>query len=173
MAKQVVRGQYEGYRNEPGVASQSVTETYFRIQARINVDRWKDVPIYLENGKALSETKTEIDIYFKGENLDKQNIITFRIQPDEGIKIRFFVKTPGYEFKTEPKILKFKYSDSPSLSALPNDYERLIHDAFVGDQTLFASTDEIMASWKFVTPILTSLDKTPLITYKKGTEEVG
>ncbi|MCX6718920.1 MAG: glucose-6-phosphate dehydrogenase [Candidatus Taylorbacteria bacterium] len=169
----VIRGQYEGYRSEPGVLLKSTTETYFRLEARIKIDRWKNVPIYLESGKFLSYTKTEVDIYFKGEDMDKQNILTFRIQPDEGIKIRFFVKTPGYGFKTESKVLKFKYSDSHSLSALPNDYERLIHDAFVGDQTLFASTDEIMASWRFVTPILNSLEKVPLITYKKGTEEVG
>jgi glucose-6-phosphate 1-dehydrogenase len=104
--------------------------------------------------------------------LEGQNILTFRIQPDEGIKIKFFVKTPGQGFDIEPKTLKFKYSDVSSFSVVKNDYERLIQDAFTGDQTLFASTGEIMASWEFVTPILENLNKLPLIIYEKGAKEV-
>jgi glucose-6-phosphate 1-dehydrogenase len=99
--------------------------------------------------------------------------LTFRIQPDEGIKIKFFVKTPGYGFETEAKTLKFKYSDVPSFNLIRNDYERLIHDAFIGDQTLFASTGEIMASWEFITPILENINKTHLNIYEKGASEVG
>jgi glucose-6-phosphate 1-dehydrogenase len=188
VTKYVVRGQYDGYVNETGVAPDSATETFFRIEARLNTPRWKGVPFFLESGKAMSESKTEIDVYFKQKakkqkmmffgrdsaplGIEGQNVLTFRIQPDEGIKIRFFVKTPGYEFKTEPKILKFKYSDVPSFSALPNDYERLLHDAFIGDQTLFASTDEIMASWKYVTPILAGLKKVLLKKYPQGIKEI-
>ena len=169
----VVRGQYEGYRSEPGVGLQSITETYFRIRAQLSMAQWKGVPIYLESGKALYETKTEIDIYFKNDGADRmQNILTFRIQPDECIRIRFNVKTLGYGFETEPKTLKFKYSDAPSFSTIPNDYERLIHDAFVGDQTLFASTDEIMASWKFVTSIIEHWHDLPLKTYPKGARDI-
>ena len=96
-----------------------------------------------------------------------------RIQPDEGIRVRFFVKVPGHEYKTESKTLKFKYADVSSFEMIPNDYERLINDAFVGDQTLFASTDEIMASWKFMTSILENLKNTPLTLYEKGTNYVG
>ncbi len=161
-----VRGQYVGYANEAGVAPQSTTETYFRLEINLDSPRWKGVPIFLESGKALAEAKTEIDIYFK------ENILTFRIQPDEGIKVKFFVKRPGYEFNVEPKTLKFKYSDVPSFSSLPNDYERLIHDAFAGDQTLFASTDEIMASWKFIASIEEAWKDLPLVTYEKGAREV-
>jgi glucose-6-phosphate 1-dehydrogenase len=182
----VVRGQYADYTSEPGVSPVSKTETYFRIQAEIKSKRWSGVPLYLESGKALAESKAEIDVYFKHAVLgagstsrtskkrskaidpDQQNILTFRIQPDEGIRIRFFVKTPGYKFRTEPKTLRFKYSDVSSFDIIPNDYERLIHDAFVGDQTLFASTDEIMASWKFITSILNNVSKIPLVLYEKG-----
>jgi glucose-6-phosphate 1-dehydrogenase len=187
-AKQVsnnlIRAQYNGYLNEKGVGQQSRTETYFLLNVKIDNKRWNGVPFYLENGKALSETKTEIDIYFKAGNIYKkgkktkagdvneQNILTFRIQPDEGIKIKFFVKTPGYGFDTEPKTLKFKYSDVANFSVIKNDYERLINDAFIGDQTLFASTGEIMASWEYVTPILQNLDKVPLNIYEKGASEV-
>jgi len=69
------------------------------------------------------------------KDIDKQNILTFRIQPDEGIKVRFFVKTPGADLSTEPKTLRFHYADAPSFADLPSDYERLIQDAFVGDQS--------------------------------------
>lgn len=178
----VVKGQYAGYRSEQGVDPVSSTETYFRIEARLASPRWKGVPFYLESGKAMAESKAEIDIYFKNNSklhpnpdrdADGPNILTFRIQPDECIKIRFFVKTPGYGFSVEPKTLRFKYSDSESFASKPNDYERLIHDAFIGDQMLFASTDEIMASWKYVTPILENLDQVPLTLYEKGTKEVN
>lgn len=169
------KGQYAGYRDEPGVEKGSQTETYFRIKALIGNSRWKGVPIYLEAGKALSEAKVEIDIYFRSAKRDgDQNILTFRIQPDEGIKIKFFVKTPGYEFKTEPKTLKFKYSEqqAPDWQVKLTDYEKLIHDAFIGDQTLFASTDEILASWKFIADATKAWAKLPLVTYPKGAKEV-
>jgi glucose-6-phosphate 1-dehydrogenase len=179
MSKQVVRGQYMGYMQEPGVLPTSQTETYFRIQSFVNSTRWKGVPFYLESGKALAESKVEIDVYFKESQKSKvksqkesqenrQNILTFRIQPDEGIRVRFFVKVPGHDFTTEAKTLKFKYADSTFSDDIPNDYERLIRDAFVGDQTLFASTDEIMASWKYMMPILNNLKNIPLKLYEKG-----
>lgn len=172
-----VRGQYEGYAREKGVGPASTTETYFRIEAEVSGRRWKGVPFYLEAGKGLAEDRVEIDVYFKDPEADdatsgRQNILTFRIQPDEGIKIRFFVKKPGSGMETEPKVLKFHYGDSPSLAALPDAYERLLRDAVVGDQTLFASTDEIMASWKFITPILENWSKLPLVIYPKGAREV-
>lgn len=182
LRKTATRGQYEGYISEKGVAPQSKTETYFRIEARIGAARFRGVPIYLESGKGMDESKTEIDVYFKelkaetgaaGSPAYVQNIMTFRIQPDECIKIKFFVKTPGYGFKVDPKTLKFKYADIPSFSDnIPDDYERLIHDAFAGDQTLFASTDEIMASWRFIMPILEHWSGLPLISYPKGTREI-
>jgi hypothetical protein len=99
--------------------------------AKINNKRWMKTEIFLENGKAFAENKTEIDIYFKNKgNIENENIITFRIQPDEGIRIKFFVKKPGYDTEIVPKTLKFKYADTIDLSQSPNDYERLIHDAF-------------------------------------------
>ncbi len=179
LVKQVVRGQYNGYISEEGVKPNSKTETYVRLETELSISRWKGVPFYLETGKSMSETKTEIDVYFKNtedkkseHDPAKQNILTFRVQPDEGIKVRFFVKTPGIGLHTEAKTLKFKYSDVASFAVIPDDYERLINDVFVGDQTLFASTDEIMASWKFITPILENWSKLPLKKYNKGAIEV-
>jgi glucose-6-phosphate 1-dehydrogenase len=179
----VTRGQYTGYLSEPGVKPNSNTETYFRLEAHVSNSRWRGVPFYLESGKEMAENKAEIDIYFKSgksllgpktaDEFNTQNILTFRIQPDECIKIKFFVKTPGYGFKTEPKTLKFKYSEVPSFNeAIPNPYERLIHDAFIGDQTLFASTDEVIAAWKFVMPVLENLSKLQLKLYEKRSREI-
>lgn len=171
--KSVTTAQYAGYREESGVFDQSRTETYFRIEATSTSPKWKNVQFFLESGKCMHDTKTEVDIYFKKTHKsEEENILTFRIQPDEGIRIRFFVKTPGYEFKTESKVLKFRYSDVATFEDRPNDYERLLNDAVIGDQTLFASTDEIMASWKFITPIIDNLHKINLINYEKGAEEI-
>jgi glucose-6-phosphate 1-dehydrogenase len=166
------RGQYDGYIGERGVNAVSQTETYFRLETHIADSRWKGVPFFLESGKCLAETKSEIDIYFKNTHAADQNVLTFRIQPDEGIKIRFWVKTPGFSMEAVPKVLKFKYADSPSIATLPDAYERVLYDAIVGDQTLFTSTDEVMAAWKFITPISTALPSLSLTLYKKGAKEV-
>ncbi len=169
----IVRGQYEGYGNETGVKRNSKTETYFRVETYVDSPRWKNVPFYLESGKGLAEAKSEINIYFKNTtDPDRQNILTFRIQPDEGIKIRFFVKTPGFGMKVDPKTLKFKYSDSHEPDELPDAYERVLHDAIIGDQTLFTSTDEVMHAWKYITAIVNAWGGLPLITYKKGAQIV-
>lgn len=168
-----IKGQYHGYNVEEGVGPNSKTETYFRIMAKIKSKRWMKTDIFLENGKAFVESKTEIDVYFRNkDSVERENIITFRIQPDEGIRIKFFVKIPGIDINITPKTLKFKYSDSLDLIHTPNDYERLIHDAFVGDQTLFASTKEIMASWRFVTSITKIWDSVPVIQYEKGIKSI-
>jgi glucose-6-phosphate 1-dehydrogenase len=173
MNEYIVRGQYDGYANEKGVKRNSRTETYFRLETYIDSPRWKNVPFYLESGKGLAESKSEIDIYFKNEaDPERQNILTFRIQPDEGIKIRFFVKTPGFGMKVEPKTLKFKYSDVAHFQVLPDAYERVLYDAIIGDQTLFTSTDEVMQAWKFITSIVLNWNTLPLVTYKKGAQNV-
>ncbi len=167
-----VKGQYEGYKSEVGVREHTQTETYFRLETYIDTSRWKNVPFYLESGKSLYETKTEIDIYFKNEVEDRQNILTFRIQPDEGIKIRFWVKTPGFDMKVEPKTMKFKYADFQSLSVLPDAYEKVLFDAIMGDQTLFTSTDEVLYAWKYISTVISSWNAVPLTIYKKGSQEI-
>ncbi len=171
LSEVAVRGQYEGYAGEKGVKRNSQTETYFRLETYIDSPRWKNVPFYLESGKAMSESKSEINIYFKSDT-ENQNILTFRIQPDEGIKIKFFVKTPGFGMKVEPKTMKFKYSDSLAFQELPDAYERVLYDAITGDQTLFTSTDEVLSAWKFITSVLNEWNRLPLMTYKKGSERL-
>ncbi len=165
------RGQYEGYTSEGGVAPASTTETYFRLEAYIENARWKKVPFVLESGKALDETKALIHIYFRDpDDENHSNVLTFRIQPQEAIELRFWVKTPGFEMIIEPKTMKFSYSEFATTTTIPDAYEKVLFDAIIGDQTLFTSTDEVVAAWKFITPIIEGWKRIPLLTYPKGSK---
>ena len=173
-----LRAQYQGYRETEGVKDDSQTETFFRIELLINNDRWQGVPFILESGKGLPKKHTEIKVNFKerascvcAENeTEKSNQIVFRIQPDEGITAKFWAKKPGFSFETEEKDLSFDYSKD---DRLPNAYERVLFDAMRGDQTLFASTDEVTAQWNIIMPILVEWRKQDeqgkmITTYKVG-----
>lgn len=173
------RGQYKGYRREQEVSPHSLTETYFRLEAYVENERWKGVPFILESGKKMRETKTEITVYFrKTESClcppdakeRHQNILTFHIKPDEGISILFWAKKPGFSMILEQKHLSFRYHDSPNASQLPDAYERVLYDCVRGDQLLFMSTQEVDATWKFITPILKHWGKTELYEYAPGSE---
>ena len=173
--KNVTRGQYENYLSEPGVATNSKTETFFSIETRIKNKRWQGVPILLTSGKALDVFKTEINIYFKDVNCGKsdlkcnRNVLTFRIQPNEGISVNFWVKKPGFAAnEVYEKSMSFNYADSLDTKLVPDAYERVLYDCLHGDQTLFSSTEELEASWKFITSILENWEGNELITYKKG-----
>lgn len=174
--KQAVRGQFEGFLSEKGVREKSQTETYFKIKAFLKNPKWKGVPFYLESGKELKKGEAYINVYFKSpsEKNTKSgiecfpNVLTFRIQPKEGIDISFWTKVPGFKNKTERKTLSFSYKHNKS--NIPNAYEKVLYDCLHGDQTLFASTEEIQASWKFITPIIKQWQKLPLHKYKKGAE---
>ncbi len=176
--KYTVRGQYKGYRNEPSVDKNSTTETYFKIKAFINNKRWKGIPFYLESGKAMKESKAEILVYLKESGAylcpneggcDFQNVIAFKIQPEEGIAIRFWAKKPGLVSVLEPRELSFLYNDVKTKEKTVDAYERVLFDCIKGDQTFFTSTDEVLASWQFVTPIIESWKKAKLHIYSKGT----
>ena len=145
------------------------TRSVLGLKAFVDTKNWDGVPFYLESGKALAETKTEISIYFKDTTGQKKtNILSFRIQPDEAIKIRFWVKKPGFGMETESKTLSFNYKDFHSAQYIPDAYERVLYDAVLGDQTLFTSTDEIKYAWKFITPIIDSWKRVSLEQYQKG-----
>lgn len=172
-----VRAQYVGYTREPSVAKNSKTETYFRIKTFVDNKRWKGVPFYLESGKAMKEGRAEILVYLKesGSYLcpgqggcDFQNVIAFNIQPEEGISIRFWAKKPGLVTALEPRELSFAYNELRSGEQTVDAYERVLFDCINGDQTFFTSTEEVMASWKFVTPIIEGWKKSRLYTYAKG-----
>lgn len=175
---QVIRGQYVEYKNSRGVHKNSKTETYFKIKVYINHRRWKNIPFYLESGKALNETKTEINIYFKKiipcfciashEEHEHRNLISFKIKPAEGIKIRFWAKKPGLNTDIEHKDFSFDYEKG---SITEHDaYRKVLLDCMKGDQTLFTDTEEVKAAWKFITPIINNWDHLKLYKYKKGSK---
>jgi glucose-6-phosphate 1-dehydrogenase len=161
-----VRGQYESYTKEHHSLSASQTETFFRLTAFLKTERWEGVPFILESGKKMEETKTEVKIFFKPAK--HSNILTLRIQPDEGISVVFWAKKPGFSQELEPRRLSFLYKDTIEALELPDAYERVLYDCIRGDQTLFTSTNEVAASWKFITPILEHWDTTRLYLYKEG-----
>lgn len=167
-----VRGQYgpgkiddktvKGYREEDNVDPHSNVETYAALQLFIDNWRWEGVPFYLRAGKRMPKRATEIAVTFKhapgfisqqlGQHLNA-NIIVIRIQPDEGISLRINCKVPGPSSPIQPVQMNFKYG-SYFGSQPPEAYERLICDCMAGDSTLFARDDEVIASWKILTPVL-------------------
>jgi glucose-6-phosphate 1-dehydrogenase len=152
----LVLGQYEGYKEEESVEGNSQTNTFFAFKTTIDSKRLQGVPIYIRGGKKLAKYVSEIAIVFKkttesinrdikGEEL---NVLTYRLQPDEGISIRMMVKSPGHTRTVEPTTMQFKYSQLGK--EIPSAYERLLHDAMQGDQTFFNDAPEIEAQWKFI-----------------------
>jgi len=172
-----VRGQYDGYHDVEGVADNSQTETFFRLRTHIDDERWHDVPFFLESGKALDEKKTEIAVTFKeahpclcpGLDHGKANTIVFSIQPEEKISVRFLARGQSFKQETEGKDLSFSYERKTAHEKI-DAYEKILHDAITGDQTLFRSSAEIDAAWKFIDPILEKWNDVPLVKYDKGTD---
>lgn len=172
------RGQYQGYLNVPGVKLNSKKETYFKIKAFLDIPKWQGVPIFLESGKKMNRDLSEIKITFKRKdkcvfckkaNVDQhKNTLTFRIYPKEGILFSFNSKKPNSKMEIEKKELHFFYEESYRRKKILSDYDKLLIDAFLGDQTLFLSTKEILASWEFIDPILKAWHKNviPLKVYK-------
>ncbi|MDP5254949.1 MULTISPECIES: glucose-6-phosphate dehydrogenase [unclassified Vibrio] len=157
-----VRGQFlPGYRNEPGVAEESRTETYVGLKMFINNWRWNGVPFYVRSGKRLPTRVTEVVLHFKKtphpvfgqEQNVPENKLILRIQPDEGIQISFGLKEPGAGFNAKEVKMDFHYTSLQETQML-TAYERLLLDALNGDATLFARSDAVEAAWQFVQPIL-------------------
>ena len=156
-----VWGQYRGYRDEDRVAPKSRTPTYIALELYVDNWRWQGVPFYLRSGKRLATKATEISLQFKQvphlifpENAGlTPNTLTFCIQPDEGMHLRFETKVPGAGMRAEPVDMAFHFSDHFGQQALPEAYERLLLDAMQGDASLFARSDEIELAWRLVDPL--------------------
>lgn len=174
-----IRGQYvgshiqekyvKGYREEDGVEPDSKTETFAALKFYIDNWRWGGVPFYIRTGKHLPTRVTEAVIHFKATphhlfaqkgSCDTCNQLIIRIQPDEGILIRFAMKTPGTGFHVENVSMDFHYSDL-SNTRIPDAYERLLLDSMTGDSTLYARIDAVMAAWQFISPILKAWKNNP------------
>lgn len=149
----------KSYLEEKGVPPDSNTETYMALRCKIDNWRWAGVPFYVRTGKRLAARVTEVVIHFKKtphpvfSQEAPENKLILRIQPDEGISMRFGLKKPGAGFEAKEVSMDFRYSDLNGASLL-TAYERLLLDAMKGDATLFARTDAVHACWKFVQPIL-------------------
>jgi glucose-6-phosphate 1-dehydrogenase len=171
-----VRGQYSagwmkgkqvpGYREEPGVKPDSTTATYVALKLTIDNWRWQGVPIYMRTGKRLPKKVSEIAIQFRevpylifqsAAQQANPNVLTMRIQPNEGIAMRFEVKMPGSSLRTRPVEMDFRYGASFGVSG-GEAYDRLLLDCMMGDQTLFTRSDEVEAAWRIVTPALVVWD---------------
>lgn len=151
-----------GYREEDDVDPDSKTETYAALKFFVDNWRWADVPFYVRTAKRMPTKVTEVVIHFKTPHhqifkdagmSNKDNKLIIRIQPDEGILIKFGVKVPGQGFKVERANLDFYYSSLVENKVM-EAYERLLLDAMQGDATLYARADEVEAAWRFVDPIL-------------------
>jgi len=174
---QIVFGQYKGYINEENVSPDSKTDTFYAFKTEIQSERFKGVPIYVRAGKMIEQTVTEISIVFKTphnrlfKDLNKgmePNVLIYRIQPNEGIVVRFLTKKPG-TMELEENFLQYCYrAENPmDAHAIPDPYEKLILDAIKGDQTFFADAEEIETSWKFIDTLIEAR-KEPKI-YEPGT----
>jgi glucose-6-phosphate 1-dehydrogenase len=190
VAARTVRAQYRagrvgdqevpGYRQEQGVSPDSTTDTYVAVKLFIENWRWAGVPFYLRTGKRLPKRSTEVTIHFKqapyllfaGEGEERSpNVLTVRVQPDEGIALQIGAKIPGPEMMLGPVNMDFAYSTMFG-AGTPEAYERLLVDCMLGDSTLFIRRDEVEAAWTLVDSIITgwnSSGRRSLPTYEAGT----
>ena len=171
VAKFTVRGQYgpgeingkpvPGYRQEPGVKPNSLTETYAAVEFHVDNWRWAGVPFYVRAGKRMAKPLTEVAVHFKRTPQAlfsrnpadvHHNVIALRIQPNEGIALSFGAKQPGQEMRAIRVDMDFSYHHSFGTDT-PAAYETLLLDAMRGDATLFTRRDEVEAEWRIITPI--------------------
>ncbi len=169
-----VRGQYNagyingepvaGYRAEKNVNPASSVETYVAMRLYLDNWRWAGVPFYIRGGKRLPKKGTEISVFFKDPpsvlfqhpgKKNEPNVLTIRIQPDEGTSFKINCKVPGSSNFIQPVKMNFQYGQYFGTTP-PEAYERLILDCILGDNTLFAREDEVFASWQLLTPVLES-----------------
>jgi glucose-6-phosphate 1-dehydrogenase len=161
--KNVVRGQYNGYRKEAGVAKDSTVETYIALCVHIDNWRWAGVPFFVRAGKKLKSTATEVVVEFRDaprplfrdhkHGVPSRNHFTFRVKPSEGLGLTVQIKEPGDALASAPVELRYSYDENRE-SLEETAYERLLGDAIDGDPALFARADVIEEAWRVITPVL-------------------
>jgi len=187
----VIRGQYlsshvrgelmKGYREEEGVPPDSRTETYVAVKLHIDNWRWGGVPFYIRTGKRLPTRVTEIVVHFnpsphalfmdRAPGMIDGNQLVIRIQPNEGILLKFGMKEQGAGFKVKEVNMDFYYKDLAD-NYIPKAYQRLLLDCMQGDSTLYSRGDAVEAAWRLVDPIMEAWDRDlhlPLHGYPCGT----
>lgn len=179
MVQSVVRSQYNTYREEKDVSRDSNTETFVAMRLFVDTPRFSDVPFYVRAGQKMPQDLVEINIVFiqtchilfkEFGCPEEGNILTIRIQPDEGIGIRVIAKKPGAKLSLGTVDMKFSYKEQFKESG-KEAYEKLLLDIFEGDQMLFNRSDELESSWEFITKILEGWKSQQLEvrSYKPGT----
>jgi glucose-6-phosphate 1-dehydrogenase len=170
--ERVVRGQYEGYREVPGVAPGSDTETFVALRASVDSWRWAGVPFYLRTGKRLHRSGHAITVGFRepprhifelAPEVDDPNLLTFELGEPGAITATFLAKEPGVAMRLGPAHMTFEYQDSFQTALQLEAYERLLHDAMLGDRLLFTSAEGIERLWEISEPLLKS--PPPVIPY--------
>lgn len=161
------RGQYDGYREEVG-NPHSTTETYAAVELFVETPRWEGVPFILRTGKSLHKKATRIDIKFGHDQ--PNNVLRLQLQPNEGLYLDLQVKQPGHAREIRRMQMDFSYARTFPGVTSPEAYERVLLDAIRQDQTLFASSPEVLASWGIIEPILKEWSKsdTSLLNYRPG-----
>jgi len=162
-----IRGQYDTYQQEVNNIG-STTETYADLTLESLDERWLGVPIRIVTGKALHEKATYIRIVYKKNESHEANELTISLQPDAAIKLRMWTKIPGYERRLEQHDLKISLEDQ--FPIMPEAYEQVLLDAINADHALFASSNEVLETWRIIQPLLDAwqMDTTPLTQYEKG-----
>jgi len=174
----VVRGQYLGYRDEPGVSAESQTETFFAMRAEIDNWRWAGVPFYLRSGKSMAQRRQTVTLGLKEPTLrmfpnvahlrtgERCNEVVIDFDDPGWIAVRFLAKQPGPAMRLREVEMTFRYEDSFHRMHELEGYERLILEAMIGDQSLFTRSDEIERLWEVATPVLE--DPPPVEFYEPG-----
>ena len=185
--KDTVRGQYlagwvageraVGYVEEKDVPAGSTTETYVAVKLAIQNRRWAEVPFYVRAGKRLPRRVTEIAVLFKKAphlpfhpadvEMLGHNQLVVRVQPDEGVTLKFGSKVPGTTMEVRDITMDFQYGEAFTDSS-PEAYERLILDVLIGDRTLFPDASEVEASWAVIDPLEEAWHGTTPETYRAG-----
>lgn len=157
VAERALRGQYDGYRAEVANPDSNV-ETFAQLELYSLADRWRDVPIIVRTGKALAAKQTRITVCFRPEagDHDHTNQLIFNIQPDESIEIELWVKKPGFKRVLQTASMRFSYQQTFDDNGHPDAYERVLVDAIRGDNTLFATSAEVLSAWRILQPVLTA-----------------
>lgn len=189
--RDIIRGQYMpsrikgetvyGYREEKGVDPESKTETFVAMKFFVDNWRWAGVPFYMRTGKRLPTRVAEIVIHFKStphhlfvhndQLVNTDNQLVIRIQPNEGMLLKYGIKVPGAGFRVKNVNMDFHYADLTD-DYVPDAYERLLLDSMLGDSTLYARGDSTIAAWEFINPVLDAWSNDPTIKlfgYPAGT----
>lgn len=173
VSERAIRGRYEGYTEEVENPD-SDTETFVALKLYSRNVKWFGVPIYLRTGKALTKKETSITVTFneKADDCNHANRLHFFIQPTEGIEVKLWAKKPGFSDTLEEVPMAFRYDEVFDGGDGPDAYERVLMDAIRGDNTLFATSEEVMASWKIIQPVLDTWkgNSNDMALYEKGSK---